>query len=58
MYFEGHLFLHVWKPKSFSFVDLGLLKVHVVECHADLNSFKSRMTATMTVVHSMFFNTF
>ena len=32
MCFEGRLWIHVWKPKSFSFVDLGLLKVHVVEC--------------------------
>ena len=32
MFFEGQLFIHVWKPKSFSFVDLGLLKVHVANC--------------------------
>ena len=32
MCFEGQLLIHVWKPKSLSFVDLRLLKVHVVEC--------------------------
>ena len=32
MCFEGQLLVHLWKRKSFSLVDLGLLKVHVVEC--------------------------
>ena len=24
MFFEGQLLIHVWKPKSFTFVDLSL----------------------------------